>query len=701
MSKTILTEALSSAPSSAQSSVQQTQSMAMIADSLQEAQTACEQQQWSVLIVTCQTIIDHCNQHLLVTAAQASEAKALETVTENVGEGLAQHSIQDSIENSVPQTLQASSSQPSDHSSELKLSNLERVQIEMYDAKGDVLSQQGDLSSAQAAYRAALVLQPNLPWVIAKLGRIYERTEQWREAIALYQQAIEHQPQQPQFYLRLAQVLRRTNQGAAAIEAQYTALKLNPKLANATGHYAVGNGLLQLSKPSEAIACYLQALAFAPQEATYALAIADVWLAQQQWSTAEPYYRRAISLDKTLAKAHEGLGLCFNHLGQEEEAERCFLKAIALSPTTTLEAYLALSQSCKQRRELNLAAHYAMQALMIHPNASEPYVWLRYNFLRYEAVPGSEIMAEIVASCRQILAKNGGWVKINSLLGYALTKQGLGGEAIAHFQEASRRKSRIMKPQIADTLWQSALPSQPSFIILGGFKCATTSLYQYLTAHPQIVPALEKELDFFDREFEQGLDWYLSHFPALPENMGLMTGEATPNYLYCEAAPERIQKSLPTTKLIVVLRDPIERALSHYYFLPKNDRRPEAIESVLIRELQQLETAFAKSAEPWEVMGHCAYLGNGLYFYYLQRWLHYFPREQLLIVPMNALEHRPVETMGRVFDYLGLSNYPLPEYQRHKAREYPKISSALEEQLRAFFEPYNRQLNALGMDWDQ
>jgi hypothetical protein len=110
---------------------------------------------------------------------------------------------------------------------------------------------------------------------------------------------------------------------------------------------------------------------------------------------------------------------------------------------------------------------------------------------------------------------------------------------------------------------------KPAFIIIGAQRAGTTSLYSYLCAHPAILPARRKELHFSNRGFAQGMQWYRAQFPAWidhRERWGkrTLTGESTPAYLFHPLAAGRIQQSLPDVTLIALLRNPVDRAFSHY-----------------------------------------------------------------------------------------------------------------------------------------
>lgn len=501
-------------------------------------------------------------------------------------------------------------------------------------------------------------------------GNVLLQQREFKAAIESYQKALAIEPQ-VELYLKLAQALNQLGYRQACVEAQYQAFLLDPKIASAAEIHRLGQALAKLGQAAAALDCYQQAIA---QEATieaYHLSLASALIATHQPSEAQTSYRKALELNPDSYDAHSFFAK--NLRGGED-------------PLSAARHYLCL--------------------LRQKPDNAEAYVWLRYSFLRYSVSPEAKILEEVIETCHQILGQASHWISINSLLGYALSKQGKGETAVEYYRKASQHKARVVNSHLPNQLWEQGEQSQPSFIILGGFKCATTSLYNYVTAHPQVISSLEKELDFFDRDYAQGLDWYLSHFPLLPPERGLVTGEATPNYLYSLSAPERISEHFPDMKLIVLLRHPVERALSHYYFLPQNDRDINAFAKRVDRELNHLQVAFDKNPTPHLAIQNCPYLGHGLYEIHLTRWLKQFSPEQFLVLPTAMLSETPKEAVKQAFDFLGLPNHELSAYKRHKVGHYPEIPEQIRHKLEDFFAPHNQRLDLLleriglpAMDW--
>lgn len=185
------------------------------------------------------------------------------------------------------------------------------------------------------------------------------------------------------------------------------------------------------------------------------------------------------------------------------------------------------------------------------------------------------------------------------------------------------------------TLRKSVNGSLPNLIVIGAQKCATTSLHYYLNLHPQISMSKEKELNFFIRErnWKRGIEWYRSHF----NGKGKVRGESSPNYTMYpifNGVSERIHSVLPETKLIYILRDPIDRIVSNYvqaYVNRKENRR-------ISQALSDLES------------NH--YIWRSKYFMQLRQYLNYFPSSNILIITLEDLFKYRKSTMKDVFRFL-------------------------------------------------
>jgi hypothetical protein len=255
----------------------------------------------------------------------------------------------------------------------------------------------------------------------------------------------------------------------------------------------------------------------------------------------------------------------------------------------------------------------------------------------------------------------------------------------------------------------------PDFVIIGAQRCGTTSLHRYLVEHPDIVPAFRKEIHFFDRNLRKGTRWYREHFPsALYRSYAtrvlgrrFLTGEATAAYLFYPHAPRRMAETVPAARLIVLLRNPVDRALSHYQHEVANGHETLSFEESIAREPERLagerERIVADENYDGFEYRHHSYLSRGRYAEQLELWLRRFPRRQMLFVRSEDFFAEPGLVLAEVVRFLGLPPTTLRQYPKYNHRDYAKMSPATREQLHDYFAPHNRRLAALlGRDfgWD-
>ena len=198
----------------------------------------------------------------------------------------------------------------------------------------------------------------------------------------------------------------------------------------------------------------------------------------------------------------------------------------------------------------------------------------------------------------------------------------------------------------------------PDFFILGAPKCGTTSLSNALSRHPDIYIPSIKEVGFFSNEenWEKGIEWYESHFDL--SNSESLVGEATPHYLHAPKAPQRIARVCPEARLIAMVRDPVERARSHYWF-----RRWHGTES------RPLRRAFEEELERFPAWDEVDYLlPPGCYVKHLNRYTEHFGRDRLFVLPLSKLSFSPQDALSEVQRFLGIPSYPLSLSKDNRSR---------------------------------
>jgi Sulfotransferase domain len=268
------------------------------------------------------------------------------------------------------------------------------------------------------------------------------------------------------------------------------------------------------------------------------------------------------------------------------------------------------------------------------------------------------------------------------------------------------RAVRIVEGYLSLT---SAARGLPDFLIIGAQRGATTSLYRYLSQHPQIVPTLiAKGVHYFDTGFNRSPGWYRGHFPvdlyrrALSHRLGLpvLTGEASPYYLFHPHAPRRAAQIVPDARLIVMLREPAARALSHYSHEVAGGFEPLAtFEEAIAAERERVEPEQERIMNDESYVSfahqHFSYLTRGRYAEQLLRWLDQFPRSQMLAVSTERFCADPAGEFARVVHFLELEPPPVLQFRPFNAHAYDSMRPTTRRRLQAEFAPLNQHLFAL------
>jgi hypothetical protein len=241
----------------------------------------------------------------------------------------------------------------------------------------------------------------------------------------------------------------------------------------------------------------------------------------------------------------------------------------------------------------------------------------------------------------------------------------------------------------------------PDFIIVGTQRGGTTSLYNYLGEHPNVAQARVKEAHYFSFQFDRGLAWYKGLFPRTRGLARRICGEASPYYLFHPDVPERVRDVCPDVKLIVLLREPVARAYSHFRLERKKGEEPLAFADAVEREAERLE---AEPSFEGHAHRHHSYLARGRYAEQLERWVGHFGREQFLILKSEDLFEHPHVVYQQTLDFLGVPAHELERFERYNASDgLETLPSALRGELMTSFRPHNEHLYELigrDMGWE-
>lgn len=210
-------------------------------------------------------------------------------------------------------------------------------------------------------------------------------------------------------------------------------------------------------------------------------------------------------------------------------------------------------------------------------------------------------------------------------------------------------------------------------------------MFYYLSQHPDLRLSVEKEIHYYNYYLQSGksMGWYKSFFPLKVKSVGKKTGEASPNYLYSETAPRQLKQDIPDVKLIVLLRNPINRAYSEYSMHVRQLKRknfPSFEQSIVNADLS--------------LEGSQLYLLRGSYAARLRNWLKYFDREQFIFVKSEDFFSDPRSVLKRVYRFLDIPEMYPNDLKAQEAGNYSELSA----DTRAHLEQYFRESNQAVVD---
>lgn len=233
----------------------------------------------------------------------------------------------------------------------------------------------------------------------------------------------------------------------------------------------------------------------------------------------------------------------------------------------------------------------------------------------------------------------------------------------------------------------------PDFLIIGAQKSGTAFLRMSLAQHPAITMAIKPEVHYFDWNSHRGIGWYRAHFPprsarqrSLHRGEEFATGEKSPYYLFDPAVPVLVRAVLPEVKLIVLLRDPVARAFSHYQQATRRGQETLSFEDAVASELRQGERRCAPADPRGRSFDYNrrSYIARGRYAEQLDRWLCHFDREQIHVTVSERFFADPARAVCEIQQFVGLTPV-VPENLRHSRRPYAPMSAALRLQLHEIF----------------
>jgi tetratricopeptide (TPR) repeat protein len=563
-----------------------------------------------------------------------------------------------------------------------------------YHKLGDSLSGLRRWKAAVTAYRQAIELKPDFFWSYHNLGNALSQMGRWNQAINAYVEAIQIQPDFCWSYYNLGDALAQKQRWGDAVEAYIQAEKLQQNLPGLSqrlgqvlnqqaqlGLKSVIQQYCQRVKTSELQSESIVKYQFSAEDFEVYLRLAQALEQEQYLLGAIIFYQMALTVqprNQLIIKQFQQVLLKQSELEKTVKTAR---QAVVNYPNS-YQAHYELGAVLSQQQQWDAAISAYFEAIKLQP---EQPSWL-YQGL-WEILIQQGRLEEAIQLYREAIASypHSVWCYVN--LGEMLTRQGKIEEAIQCYQAAAYHKVQQFYPDWMNHLDQLIPVKKPNFLVIGTQKGGTTSLYYYLAQHPQIVPSLIKEIDYWSHKYERGLEWYLAHFLPQFKGQNFLTGEATPSYLDSQGVAERLYKVFPNIKLIILLRNPIDRAISHYYQWVSLKWESRSLQEAIQLEMNQSQNSF------WNQPNR--YLARGVYLEFIKEWMAVFPREQILILKSEDFYENPAQVLTQIFQFLGLPDYSLPEYKPYNARSYPEVDDNIQNTLRDYFKPYNQALEDL------
>jgi len=240
----------------------------------------------------------------------------------------------------------------------------------------------------------------------------------------------------------------------------------------------------------------------------------------------------------------------------------------------------------------------------------------------------------------------------------------------------------------------------PDFLILGNTFCGKTLLYNYLIQHKFIIENLKEETGFFNVYYEKGINWYKANFPSTWNKSSFRKryGEnprigETINLPYQEI-PERVHKLMPNAKIIVILRNPIDRAYASHKWLVDSGLDEYSFENAINQKVDRR----SKTNEPFtenKIEGLeevSSYLFRSIYLYDIKRWAEFYSLKNILFIKSEDLFKDPLSTVNSVIEFLGLKKLDKIDTKEDNKKYDTSIKSELRNELNDFFKPYNEKL---------
>lgn len=350
----------------------------------------------------------------------------------------------------------------------------------------------------------------------------------------------------------------------------------------------------------------------------------------------------------------------------------------------------ALGECARQAGKQKMAAEAFLKAIELSPGWRTPFQGLRFSIAAHKQLLPRAIEVLEAARASHPAARH-----VLGVLSLLYEQQGEIEKSTAVNSEYCRSMLVSKDPRLEDAIWPDKKNNQVGFIIVGPPKTGTTSLFGYLAKHPRMLAPHTKEINFFSLRYANGIDWYLSNFPSICDTTDFISGEASPGYFAGRDVDRRIQGDLRDPKIIIMLRNPVDRTVSAYFQRQKMHGVHASLEEVINTQLRRKLTGDLDLEYGSEVLAVSTYPPK------LRRWFGTLGRNNCLVLNADKFFMDPRAAMEKVYEFLGLECVH-GEYPAANVGVYRKDVGGLHERLASHFRPEIAEVEEIlneEMDW--
>ena len=277
---------------------------------------------------------------------------------------------------------------------------------------------------------------------------------------------------------------------------------------------------------------------------------------------------------------------------------------------------------------------------------------------------------------------------------------------------AAKEGAKHVRDRAAVATWDKRV--LPDLVLVGAQRSGTTALTEALYRLPNVErPRRGKGSHYFSYNYHRGWAWFQSQFPTTTwaaaverrQGLPLFCFDACPYYLFHPFACERMAQSLPDVRVLVMLRDPVRRAESHFHHSVGHGHEDLDFESALAAEPERLAGEVERMGRDWEYWSHShehhSYIAKGMYAEQLERLFRFYPRNQVMVVQSEAFYRSPDEVLSDVTSWLELRSVGLDRSDDRNGHDYRRMDPELRSRLAHIYrEPNERLFEMLGVRYD-